>query len=179
MCDPTLIISAVSNGLKMYATIQENKNKRAQQQRQNVIAKWNRVNKETAENFRIRQKRKETVHKGFEISKDSRQKRATAVASAESVTGISVNKLMFDFLRQEGEHKNMLLNNLDAEVFASQQRKEAFVTQQEAQMTYVTDVNYLMPIATAGLNYASDYYNWKEKQEMKELYSGYFDQASG
>jgi hypothetical protein len=178
MCDPVLIISAVSQGLKMYASIQEQKEQRKQQQRQNVIAKWNRVNKETAEDFRIRQKRKETVHKGFETTREAREKRATAVASAESVQGISVDKLMFDFLRQEGEHKNMLLNNLDAEVFASQQRKEAFVTQQEAQMTYVTDVNYLMPVATAGLNYASDYYIWKEKQEMKELYSGYFDAST-
>ena len=177
MCDPTLIISAVSNGLKMYSAIQENKSSRTQQQRVNAVAKQNRINKETAENFRIRQKRNETVAKGFEASLEGKEARATAMASAESVTGSSVDKLMFDFLRQEGKYKNMLLNNLDAEVFASNQRKEAFVTQQEGQQTYVTDMNYIMPVASAGLNYANDYYIWKEKQEMKELYSGYFDKA--
>jgi hypothetical protein len=179
MCDPTLIISAVSNGLKMYSAIQEKKNKRAQQQRQNIIAKQNRINKETAENFRIRQVRKQTIAKGFEGALEGREARATAVASAESVTGSSVDKLMFDFLRQEGKYKNMLLNNLDAEVFASNQRKEAFVTQQEAQQTYVTDNNYLMPVATAGLNYSNDYFIWKEKQEQKEMYNNYFDKANG
>ena len=86
---------------------------------------------------------------------------------------------MFDFLRQEGEHKNMLLNNLEAEVFASQQRKSAFKDQQSAQSTYVTDVNYLMPVATAGLTFAGDYVTWKEKQDEKKMYEEYFDKATG
>lgn len=179
MCEPTLIISAVSNGLRLYSSMQEQKNKKAQQIRQNAIAKQNRINKETAENFRIRQKRHEVMAKGFEGAIEGKEQRATAVASAESVQGASVDKLMNDFLRQEGKYKNMLLNNLEAEVFASNQRKEAFFTQEEAQSTYVTDVNYLMPVATAGLNYANDYYIWKEKQEQKEMYEKYFDKAMG
>ena len=181
MCNPTLIISAVSNGLKFYSSMQEQKSARAQAQMQNAIAKQNRINKETAEQFRIRQVRKQNMAKAYDQVRAGREARATAQASAESVVGLSVDRLMQDFLRQEGEYKNSVLNNLDAEVFASQQRLEAFKTQQSAQSTYVQDVNYLMPLTTAGLSYANDYFVWKEAEEMKDLMeestTGYFDKA--
>ncbi len=181
MCTPQLFISVASQGLKLFSSISQQKSARVQAQHQNAIAKQNRINKETAEQFRIRQKRKETMAKAYEQVREGREARATAQASAESVVGKSVDRLLQDFLRQEGEYKNALLNNLDAEVFASQQRLEAFRTQESAQSTYVQDVNYLMPLANAGLNYSNDYFVWKEAQDMKDLMKqssqGYFDKA--
>ena len=59
MCNPMMIISAVSNGLRLYSSMQQQSTAREQQIRQNAIAKQNRINKETAENFKIRQKAKD------------------------------------------------------------------------------------------------------------------------
>ena len=61
MCSPTLVISAASNGLKFYQARQENINARNQARIQNERAKKNRILKETAENYKIRQSRKEAV----------------------------------------------------------------------------------------------------------------------
>ena len=84
MCNPTLIISAVSNGLKFYSSMQEQKSARAQAQMQNAIAKQNRINKETAEQFRIRLVRKQNMAKAYDQVRAGREARATAQASAES-----------------------------------------------------------------------------------------------
>ena len=65
MCSPTLMISAASNGLKFMQARQEQRNAKQQAQLQNQRATQNRILKETAENFKIRQKRKEAMSKAY------------------------------------------------------------------------------------------------------------------
>ena len=57
MCSPTLAISVASNGLKFFQAQQANRNARQQARTQNERAKKDRILKETAENYKIRQSR--------------------------------------------------------------------------------------------------------------------------
>ena len=85
MCSPTLMISAASNGLKFMQARQENRNAQEQARIQNERAKNNRIIKETAENYKIRQSRKEAVSKTYAMAIKAKQAQARLVASAEGI----------------------------------------------------------------------------------------------
>lgn len=170
MClDPMLLVSIASNGLKFIQAQKADKAARLQQQQQNDLALKNRNLKEAAENYRligvIKKERQETGA----ITEKTRAAKARAEAMAEGVGGASVDRLLMDFLRQEGEYKNAVLNQLDEEIFASSLNQEAIVNEQAGNQTYVTGNNTIMNAASAGLNYAGDWYKWKSDQEYKDL----------
>ena len=107
MCSPTLVISAASNGLRLYQAQRESANARNQARIQNERAKKDRILKETAENYKIRQSRKEAVSKTYAMAIKAKQAQARLLASAEGIgTGGVIGKLIADYQRQKGMFDN-------------------------------------------------------------------------
>ena len=167
MCSPTLMISVASNGLKFMQSMQQQNAAKQQAQLQNWRAEKNRILKETAENFKIRQKRKEAMGKAFAMHEKGRKARSKVFTQAEGMAGGAVNKVINDYFRQEGRYKNKVLNNLQAEAFQSMRAKEAYRLGQEFQSKFIPDVQFVPTFASSALNYADDYYGWKADQEVK------------
>ena len=169
MCSPTLMISAASNGLKFMQARQEQRNAKQQAQLQNQRATQNRILKETAENFKIRQKRKEAMSKAYAMRIKSRDARSKAFTASESMGGGVIDKLINNYFRQEGEYKSKVLSNLQAEAFQSMRAKEAYRLGEEYNKKYIPPVETLPNFASASLNFASDYYSWRDSEEQKKI----------
>ena len=91
------------------------------------------------------------------------------MARAETISGVSVNRLVEDFFRQEGEYKSQVLNNLQAEVFNAQQNKEAYRLNQEAQQRRIPSNNIMPSFAASAVAFGGSYFDWKAEQQEKEL----------
>ena len=167
MCTPTLFISAASNILKFGQSMRQQRAAKQQAQLQNWRAEKNRILKETAENFKIRQKRKESMNKAFAMHEKGRRARSKVFTAAETMRGGAVDKVINDYFRQEGRYKNKVLNNLQAEAFQSMRAKEAYRMGQEFQSKFIPDVQFVPTFASSALNYAGSYYDWKAGQEAK------------
>ena len=181
MCSPTLVISAASNGLRFMQARQANRNAQEQARIQNERAKNDRILKETAENYKIRQSRKEAVSKTYAMSIKARQAQARLIAAGEGIgTGGVIGKLIAEYQRQQGIYNNKVLNNLRAEAFQSMRAKEAYRLGQDYKSKSIPANDFLPSFASASFNYAADFYNWKadeeEKKRQKQLasyYTGY------
>ena len=169
MCSPQLFIAAAGQGLKFVQARQEQRAATRQANEQNRIAKENRIRKQTAEDYRILQIRKRELGKVAEVQKRGRIARAQALARAETISGVSVNRLVEDFFRQEGEYKSQVLNNLQAEVFNAQQNKEAYRLNQEAQQRRIPSSNIMPSFAASAVAFGGSYFDWKAEQQEKEL----------
>jgi len=169
MCSPTLMLSAASQGFKMMSARKENRAAQQQAIRQNQIAKYNRIRKQTSEDFKILQIRKSKLAKIHEVKLEGKKARAKAFTQAEMVSGVSVDRLMQDFFREEGRYKSTVLDNLDKEVFMAQQNKEAYALNQEAQSKFVPHNNFLPSFAAASIAFTGDYYDWKGQKEQLEV----------
>ena len=163
-----LLISAVSTGLSLYSSIKQQQDARDQAKRQNDIAFANRLNKERSEGLRIRQVRTREQSKLFQTGIESKQAQATVRTAAEGFGGGVLDRLVMDYLRQEGRYNSVILSNLEKETAQSRQNYENFVTGQEAQSTYVPKVDYLTTFATAATSFGQDYLNYKSDQLAKE-----------
>jgi hypothetical protein len=175
MCSPTLMISAASNGLKFMQAQKQNKSNREQAMMQNERATQNRILKETSENFKIRQKRKEAMSKAYAMRIKSRDARSKTFTASENMGGGVIDKLINNYFRQEGEYKSKVLSNLQDEAFQSMRAKEAYRLGEEYNKKYIPAVETLPNFASASLNFASDYYSWRDSEEQKKLAK---DQAS-
>ena len=167
MCSPTLMISVASQGMKFMASQRQQKLARQQAQLQNWRAKKNRILKSTAEDFKIRQKLKQSLDKSYAMAQKGRKARATALTSAERITGGAVNALIMDYFRQEGEYKSRVEQNLEQEAFQSQRAKEAYRLGQEYNSRDIPPVDIIPNFASGAINFAGDYYDWKAQEEIK------------
>lgn len=167
---PNLMLSLAMNGLKMMQDNQENKALIDQQNQQNRIAKANAIRLMAQEDLRIRQEKEEALDKQAQVESDRRkaQARAEVEAGEGGVSGVSVDRLMMDFLRQEGEYKSSVLNNLQYEIAQSKENKRAISMGQEANSTYVNRSVLLPTFANAGLRFAGDYLSYRTKQLEKD-----------
>ena len=182
MCSPTLMVSIASNGLKMMAANKQNRAAIAQANEQNRIALLNRQRKETDEDYQLLQKRKSLLIKADAVNRRARIARSQVRAAAESIRGVSVERAVADFFRQEGVHKSQILNNLDAEVFASQRNKEAYKLNQEAQSKPIPHNNFLPTFAGAAVSFAGDYYDWQTDNaglNKAKKKANYYDEIYG
>ena len=96
MCSPTLMISAAMNGMKMMQSMQQQRQAKQQAQLQNWRAEKNRMLKETEDNFKIRQNRKESMNKAFAMSEKGRRARSKVFTAAETMRGGAVDKVIND-----------------------------------------------------------------------------------
>jgi len=170
MCiPPQLIVSIAFQGLKFIQQQKQDKAVRIAQIQQNNLARAARQRKDNIEKWNIRKKVKAEQRKAAITLEEAAVARSRAEVQAETVGGISVDRLMMDFYRQEGEYENAVLNQLDDEVFASEQRLEQNVDEQRANSTYVTNTQFLPNLASAGIGIAGSYFSWKSDQEYKDL----------
>ena len=81
-----------------------------------------------------------------------------------------------DYYRQEGRYNSVLLGNLEKERAQSTQNYINFVTGQEANQTYVPQVDPVTTFASAALNFGNDYLNFKtdelERQREERIARG-------
>lgn len=166
---PNLVLSVVMNGLKMVQDNRENNALIDQQNEQNRIAKANAIRLMANEDLRIRQEKEQVLDKQAQVESERRkaQARAEVEAGEGGVSGVSVDRLMMDFLRQEGEYKSSVLNNLQYEIAQSKENKRAISMGQEANSTYVNRSVLLPTFANAGLRFAGDYLSYRTKQLEK------------
>ena len=167
MCSPTLMISVASNGLKFMQAQQANRSARHAAVLQNQRARENRILKATAEDYKIRQKRKESMAKAYAMVRKGREARSTAFTASESMGGGVINKLINNYFRQEGEYKNKVLSNLKAEAFQSQRAKEAYRLGQEYQSKDIPPVEIVPTFAAGAINFSGDYFDWRASEEEK------------
>ena len=84
-------------------------------------------------------------------------------------SGFPSDKVINDYFRQEGRYKNKVLNNLQLEAFQSMRAKEAYRLGQEFNSKAIPPVDTLPSFAASSINYASDYYAWRDSEEQKKI----------
>jgi len=151
-----------------FSSLQAQRNAKEQAELQNKIAFANRLNKERAEGLRIRQIRDRENAKRFQTSLEGREARATVRTAAEGFGGGVLDRLVADYFRQEGRYNSAILSNLEAEQAQSRQNFESFVTGQEAQSTYVPQVDYITTFASAATAFGQDYLDYRSDQLARE-----------
>ena len=167
MCSIQLAISAASAALSYQQSVQQQEAAKEQAQRQNEIAFRSRLNKERSEGLRIRQVRKGEQAKLFQAGLESKQAQATVRTAAEGFGGGVLDRLVNDYLRQEGRYNSSVLANLEAENAQSRANYELFVTNQEAQQAYIPKVQYATTFASAATAFAGDYFDYQAQQEQR------------
>lgn len=139
----------------------------ANEQNQNAFLA--RLNNDRAEALRIRQVRRREVAKQYQNAIASRQARATVRTAAENIGGGVLDRLVNDYLRQEGNYNNSILNNLEAETAQSRANFEAIASNQQARQVYVPKVDYATTFASAAFAFGQDYLDYQASQESKRL----------
>lgn len=122
MCDP-VTIAITRTALTIYQARESAKAEREAAIRQNQIAENARIQKENAENLRIRQVAIRKKDKAFDLNIESKEKQATARAAAENVGGAALDRVVNNYLRLEGKFTSQILANLEQEIANSNQNK--------------------------------------------------------
>ena len=170
MClPPQILVSLAFNGLKFYQEQKQADEDKRQAIQNNIIAKNNRIAQEAREKFRIRKEVEAEKLAAAQVAAEAAEKRAAAIAAAETVGGKSVEALLADFYRQEGEYNAAVLKQIDNAVFASALNLEDNRNQEIANQMYVPNSQVLPSLAAAGLNVANDYLAYRTDQAMKKI----------
>ena len=167
MCDP-VTIAITRTALTIYQARESAKADREQAIRQNQIAENARIQKENAENLRIRQIAIRKKDKAFDLALESKEKRATARAAAETVGGKALDRVINNYLRLEGRYTSQILSNLEQEIANSQQNKRLFAMEQEGRQAYIPEVNTAGIFATGAIEFGGDYLEWKTRKDEKD-----------
>jgi hypothetical protein len=148
----------------------------AQQQEARRVAQENnrnaflaRLNADRSEKLRIRQVRRREQAKLYQNAIAGRQARATARTAAENIGGGVLDRLVNDYLRQEGNYNNSILSNLEAETAQSRTNFEAIALNQQARQVYVPKVDYATTFASAAFAFGQDYLDYEASQQQKRL----------
>lgn len=168
MCDP-VTLAITRTALTIYQSRQEAKADRDQAIRQNQIAENARIQKENAENLRLRQVAIRKKDKAFDLNLESKEKQATARAAAENVGGAALDRVVNNYLRLEGKYTSQILANLEQEIAQSNQNKKLFAMEQEGRQAYIPEVNTAGIFAASAIEFGGDYLEWKTRKEEKEL----------
>lgn len=172
MCDPTTILIATtvaSAGITYASTVEQQKAQYEAQKRQNELAKKNAIQRYATEQLKIRQVVDQSKEKGYQATLQARKKEAEYITSAgESGVAMSgsVNALLADYYRTEGNYKNSLSRNLGINISQFERNMEAIQFGQEAQSTYVAPPNPELVFATQALNVANTYYTLDYNKEL-------------
>jgi len=147
-----------------------------QQQEANRVAKENnrnaflaRLNADRSEKLRIRQVRRREQAKLYSNAIAGRKARATVRTAAENIGGGAIDRLVNDYLRQEGSYNSSILNNLEAETAQSRANFEAISLNQEARQVYVPKVDYATTFASAAFSFGQNYLDYQSSQQSRQL----------
>lgn len=181
MCEPITTITATQalvgiSAVSAFAQYQQGKQQqKAQyeaQKRTNEIAKANALQRYASEQLKIRQQVKLAKAKGFEASQKARATRAKFITSAgESgvALGGSIEGLLADYYRTEGNYLNSVANNLSINISQFERNMEAIQFGQEAQSVYVQPPNPELLFASSALNVANSYYSLEFMKQQNGL----------
>ena len=179
MCNATtamVAISAASAGLQYQMGKAQQQAEYARQQRQNELAKKNAIIRYASAQLKIRQKLKQSATKDYFASLKGRKVRAKYIAGVGDAGGLalhgSVNSLLANYYRIEGNYRNAIRNNMAINISQFERNLEAIQFGQEAQSTYVTPPNSSLLFATQALNVANTYYSLQWQKEKLGLLSG-------
>lgn len=172
MCDPVTAVAVASAGLQYQTGKAQQKAQYQAQKRQNELAKNNAIRRYATEQLRIRQEIEKSKDKGFQATLRARKARSQFRASAGE-SGVaeagSIQGLLADYYRTEGNYKSALANNLDINISQYERNLEAIQFGQESQSTYVSPPNPELLFATQALNVANTYYSLEAEKELKGL----------
>ena len=168
MCDP-VTIAITRTALTIYQARESAKAEREQAIRQNQIAENARIQKENAENLRLRQVAIRKKDKAFDLNIESKEKQATARAAAENVGGAALDRVVNNYLRLEGKFTSQILANLEQEIANSNQNKKLFAMEQEGRQSYIPEVDTAGIFAASAIEFGGDYLEWKTRKEEKDL----------
>ena len=171
MCDPTAMLALRAAGtiLQISQGIKEQRAAQQQAYRQNEIAERARIQKENAENLRLRQVAIRKRNKIYDLSIEAKEKRATALTAAETVGGGVLDRVLNNYFRLEGRYRSQIEKNLELEIAQSNQNKKLFAMEQEGRQVIIPEVNTLGIFASAAGTFGNDYLEWKTKQEEKKI----------
>ena len=176
MCNPTFAmaaISAVSAGIqyKVGKAAQEEEFRR--QKRQNDLAKKNAVIRYASAQLKIRQKLTQAAQKDYVGTMKARKARAKYIAGVGDAGGLalhgSVNTLLSNYYRVEGNYRNAIRNNMAINISQFERNLEAIQFGQKAQSTYVQPPNPNLLFVSGALNVANTYYGLQVQKELRGL----------
>tara|TARA_B100000287_G_C20506250_1_gene731190 strand:- start:292 stop:870 length:579 start_codon:yes stop_codon:yes gene_type:complete len=175
MCNPTIAVTAIagaSSYINYRQQLQAQKNAEQAQIRQNELAKKNALQRYASEQLRIRQVVKQSQEKGFLATKARREKTEKFMAfradRGVAMSG-SMNALLADYYRTEGNYKSSLATNLDININQFRRNLEAIQFGQESQSTYVQPPNPELLFASSALNVANTYYSLEAQKANRGL----------
>jgi len=128
-----------------------------------------RLNADRAEKLRIRQVRRREQAKLYSNAIAGRKARATVRTATENIGGGALDRLVNDYLRQEGNYNSSILNNLEAETAQSRANFEAISLNQEARQVYVPKVDYATTFASAAFSFGQNYLDYQSSQQSRQL----------
>ena len=178
MCNPTVAmvaISAASAGLQYKMGKAQQEAQYAQQKRQNDLAKKNAIIRYASAQLKIRQKLTQAAQKDYVGTMKARKARAKYIAGVGDAGGLaihgSVNALLANYYRTEGNYRNAIRNNMAINISQYERNLEAIQFGQESQSTYLTPPNPKLLFATQALNVANTYYSLQWQKEKLGLLS--------
>ena len=155
MCNPTVAlvaISAASAGLQYKMGKAQQEAQYAQQKRQNELAKKNAIIRYASAQLKIRQVLKKAAQKDYAGTIKARRARAKYIAGVGDAGGLaihgSVNALLANYYRTEGNYRNAIRNNMAINISQYERNLEAIQFGQESQSTYLTPPNPRLLSAT-------------------------------
>lgn len=168
MCSPQLAIAGISQAFKFVQARNEQRAVREQALRQREIAEKNYRLKVAQEQLKIRQKEEQALDKIYASRIEGKQLRAQAKVSAENIGGGVLNRVMEDYLRQEGLYSSSVVSNLEKEFAQSQQNIKGYGVELESQTPYIPPNNTLGLLGASAISFATNYVDWKGDQLAKE-----------
>jgi len=164
MCNPTLVIAGISAGLQYQQSVAQQKAMRDAQLRQNEIAKKNLENKRAKLQADLIQKSKKNLKILSIKEKEARRKKSQFLASERGFTGNTYSYLVGNFEDSLGNVRNSVLGNIQFDANQFRNNYLGLNDVYNSQTTFVTNVDRGTSALSAGLNYASAYYDYKNKQ---------------
>ena len=178
MCNPTVAmvaISAASAGLQYKMGKAQQEAAYLRDKRQNDLAKKNAIIRYASAQLKIRQTLKKAAHADYRGTIKARKARAKYIAGVGDAGGLaihgSVNALLANYYRTEGNYRNAIRNNMAINISQFERNLEAIQFGQESQSTYLTPPNPKLLFATQALNVANTYYSLQWQKEKLGLLS--------
>ena len=179
MCNPTIgmmAVSAISAGLQYQTGKAQQKAAYLRDKKQNELARKNAIIRYASAQLKIRQKLTQAAQKDYVGTMKARKARATYIAGVGDAGGLalhgSVNSLLANYYRTEGNYRNAIRNNMAINISQFERNLEAIQFGQESQSTYVTPPNSRLLFATQALNVANTYYSLQWQKEKMGLMTG-------
>ena len=176
MCNPTLAVAGLTAVMQYQQSIAQQKYLEDRQTRQNKIALSNLKFRRKAETLKLRQSTEKNLAKLALAEKLSKRKRATFIAK-KTFTGNTFNTLLANYYDSEASYRNVVLGNIEKNVFQYGETQKALTTQYDAQSTYTIAPDYLYTAGASALSFAGDYYAYKARKNQAGVNSGYYSYA--